>query len=151
MDLARAVMLGAIQCDKDAPVQALERGQDLRRLDRLHEEPVERRRRGPIQHQADVIVARDGGDAEQRLAVRATLPLRQMALVRQEGWAAHAEQRKRGQADVGHRIGAGRRRAFAPVGKTRTDQAQLRDPFLKGVHASPESTFAPRRYPLFAE
>ena len=148
MDLARAMIFGAIQRDEAPPAEALERGEHTRCLDRLHEQRIEGRRRGTVQHLADVVVAGNGGDAEQGLAVRAPLPLRQGALVRQEGRAAHEEQRERGQADVGHRVGAGRQRPFAPVGQTGTDRAQRRDACLKGVHTPPESRFAVRRKPI---
>src|ERR1700759_854691 len=60
-----------------------------RRLDRLDEQLIEGRHWGTIQHLADVIVTGDGGDAEQALAVRASLPRRQGTLMGQERGAAH--------------------------------------------------------------
>src|SRR3954454_9120132 len=99
VDLARAVVFGAIQRDQYPPTAALERGEYLRRLDRLDEQRIEGRRWGAIQHLADVVVAGDGGRVEQTLAVRAALPLRQGALMRQEGRTAHEEERERRQAD----------------------------------------------------
>ena len=117
----------------------------LRCLDRLDEQPIEGRGRGAIQHLADVIVAGDGGNAEQGLAVGASLSLRQDALMRQERRAAHEEQGERRQADVRHRAAVARQRPFAPVGETGTDLAQPGDAFLKGTHTSPESNFAARR------
>jgi hypothetical protein len=87
------------------------------------------------QHLADVVVAGDGGHAEQTLAVRAALPLRQGALMRQEGRTAHEEERERRQADVRHRIAAARLRPFAPVGKIGTDRAQFGNAVFKGTPA----------------
>ena len=46
-DLARAEVLGPIERDWHSPIQALERRQRPGRLDRLHEQPIERRRRAP--------------------------------------------------------------------------------------------------------
>ena len=89
------MVFGAIQRDQGPPAKALERGEHPRRLDRLEEQRIEGRRWGTIQHLADVVVAGDGGDAEQGLAVRASVPLRQGPLVRQERGAAHEEQRER--------------------------------------------------------
>src|SRR3954453_23963340 len=137
VDLARAVVFGAIQRDQYPPTEALERGEYLRRLDRLDEQRIEGRRWGAIQHLADVVVAGDGGRVEQTLAVRAALPLRQGALMRQEGRTAHEEERERRQADVRHRVAAARLRPFAPVGKTGTDRAQLSNMVLEGAHHLP--------------
>jgi hypothetical protein len=145
MDLARAMVFGAIQRDQGLPAEALERGEHARRLDCLGEQPVKGRRWGAIQHLADVVVAGDGGDAEQGLAVRAPLPLRQDALMRQERRAAHEEERERKQADVRHRVGADRQRPFATVGQTGADRAQIGNAVLKDTHTASESWFAARR------
>jgi hypothetical protein len=145
MNLARAVVFGAVQHDQYPPTEALERGQHLRRLDRLDEQRIEGRGRGAIQHLADVIVAGDGGHGEQGLAVRTALPLRQGALMGQERRTAHEEERERGQADIGHRVCAAGQRSFATIGKTGTDRAQFANVFLKGTHTSSESEFAARR------
>ena len=138
-------MLGAVQRDQHAPVQALERRERPGRLDRLEEQPVKRRRRGAIQHPADVVVARDRGHAEQRLAVRPAVALLQRALVRQERRAAHEEKRERRQADIGHREVALARRSLAPVGKTGTDAFQISDQVFKAGHPGSESKVVPRR------
>jgi len=145
MDLARAMVFGAIQRDQGPSAQALERGEHPRRLDCLDEQPIEGRRRGAIQYLADVIVAGDGGDAEQGLAVRAALSLRQDALMRQERRAAHEEQRERRQADIRHRVGADRQRRLATVGQTGADRAQIGNAVLKDTHTASESCFAARR------
>ena len=138
-------MFGAIQPDQYPPIEALERGQHLRRLDRLDEQRIERRRRRAIQHLADMVVAGDGGHAEQGLAVRAALSLRQDALMRQEGRTADEEERECGQPDIRHRVCAAGQRPFAPVGKTSTDRAQPGNAFLNDTHTPPESRFAGRR------
>ena len=90
MNLARAVVFGAVQRDQDIrPPRRWNGVSTFRCLDRLDEQPIEGRGRGAIQHLADVIVAGDGGNAEQGLAVGASLSLRQDALMRQERRAAH--------------------------------------------------------------
>jgi hypothetical protein len=84
MELARAVVFGAIQRDQDPSVETLERRQHPRRLNRLEEQRIEGCRWHTIQHLADIVVAGDGRHGEQGLAVRAALSLREGALVRQE-------------------------------------------------------------------
>src|SRR5664279_928555 len=74
-DLARAVMLGPVQRHWRPPAEALERRQRAGRLDRLEEQPVERRWRRTVQHQADVVVGGDRRHAKQRLAVRPAMAL----------------------------------------------------------------------------
>jgi len=138
------VVFGAIQRDQCPPAEARERREHPRRLDRLDEQPIEGRRCGAIQHLADVIVAGEGGDAEQGLAVRAPLPRRQGPLMGQERRAAHEEQRERRQADVRHRVGAHGQWPFAPVGQTGTDRAQIGNAVFKGTHTASESWFAAR-------
>jgi hypothetical protein len=145
------VVFGAVQCDQYPPAEALEWGEHLRGLDRLDEQRIEGRRRGTIQHLADVVVAGGGGNGEQRLAVRASLSLCQAALIRQERRATHEEQRERGEADIRHRVGADGQRPFAPVGETGTDLPQRGNAFLKGTHASSESRFAARRKAVIVE
>src|SRR5919202_723156 len=97
---------------------------------------------GAIQHLADVVVAGDGGHAEQGLAVRASLPRRQGPLMGQERRAAHEEQRERRQADVRHCVGTDGQRSFATVRQTGTDRTQIGNVVLKGTHTAPESWFA---------
>ena len=150
MDLARAVVLGAIERDQQASVQALERRQRIgggEGLQGVEERSVERRRRGAVQHLSDVVVGRDRRHAEQRLAVRAAVALGQNALMRQERRAAHEEQRERRQADIRHRIGAGGRRSLAPIGKTGADRPQIRYQALQRAHAMGESCAAPASKP----
>ena len=142
MDLARAVVLGAVERDQQAPVQAFEHRQcvgGLELFQGLEVEPVEGARRGTVEHLSDVVVARDRRDAEQRLAVRALMALGQHPLMRQERRAAHEEQREGRKADIRHRIPAGLRRPLAPVGKTGADRPQLRYQRLQQAHATGES------------
>jgi hypothetical protein len=142
MELARAEMLGAVEGDQQPPAQPLERRQRVafgERRQALHEQPVERRRRRPVEHRADVIVARDGGDPEQRLAVRAPVPFGEGALMRQKGGAAHEEQREGRGADIRHGIGALHRRPPALVRKAGADLSQLRYQALQRAHARVES------------
>ncbi len=146
MNLARAVVFGAVQRDQDPSAEALERGEHLRCLDRLDEQPIEGRGRGAIQHLADVIVAGDGGNAEQGLAVGASLSLRQDALMRQERRAAHEEQGERRQADVRHRAAVARQRPFAPVRGDRHRPCSARRCVPQGhSHLPRDPNFAARR------
>src|SRR3954463_13313809 len=91
VDLARTEVLAPGERDRHPPVQAPEWGQRPRRLDGLDEQPVKRRRCSPVQHQTDVVVARDRRDAEQGFAVRPAISLRQRTLMRQERRASHED------------------------------------------------------------
>ena len=137
-DLARAEVLGPIERDWHSPIQALEWRQRPGRLDRLHEQPIERRRRGAVQHQADVVVGGDRRHGEQRLAVRLAEALLQRALMRQERRASHEEDRERRQTDVGHREITVMPRSLALVGKTGADLAQRPDQLRNGAHPALE-------------
>jgi len=59
VDLARTEVLAPVERDRHPPVQTPERCQRPCGLDCLDEQPVERRRCSTVQHQADVVVARD--------------------------------------------------------------------------------------------
>src|SRR5271165_6359437 len=153
-DLARAVVLGPVERDQPPPVQTLERRQGARRLDRLEEQPVERGRRGAVQHQAEVVVGGDRRHPEQRLAVRSAAALRQplprvlaRPLMRQERRASHEEDRKRRQADVRHRLIAVTPRPLAPVRQTGADLAQPCEHLRNGDHLAKESTIESRHKP----
>ena len=147
VDLARAEVLGSVQRDQHPPAQALERRQRPGGLDRLEEQPVERRRRSTVQHQADIVVGRDRRDAEQRLAVRSAMALLQRSLMRQERRACHEEDRERRQADIRHGIVAVTARSGALVRKTGADIAQLPDQLLNRAHPAKESTIESRHKP----
>jgi hypothetical protein len=147
MDLARAEVLAAVERDEHASAQTLERpqrgGGESRQA--APEQPVESRRRHPVEHQPDVIVARNGRDPKQRLAIRAAVPRRQRPLIGQEGGAAHKEQRERRQADIRHRIGARLAWPLAPVRQIGADLPQIRDQALQHTHAALGSWATPRR------
>jgi hypothetical protein len=145
-------MLGSIQRDQHPPIQTLERRQRSRRLDRCHEQPVERRRRSAVQHQADVVVGGDRRHTEQRLAVRPTVPLGQRLLMPEEGRAAHEEDRERRQTDIGQCVVAVAPRAFALVRQTGADIAQRPDHVCNGAHPVLESMIESqhKRKPLHA-
>lgn len=107
-DLARAVILGAVERDEQPPVQAAEgveaaidAGQPV---DRRGEQRMHQRRRGGIEHIADVFVGGQFGDAEQAGGVGAPVARLEPALMRQEGRALHEERREGGHADVGHPV-----------------------------------------------
>jgi hypothetical protein len=108
-DLSRAEMLGSIQCDQHPPTQTLERRQRSRRLDRLHEQPIERRRRGAVQHQADVVV---GGDLQSRgecfCGRRAELPIGRPYVICLGAFA-----RRFAQTDLAVGVGAGWRKSHS--------------------------------------
>ena len=119
MDLARAVILGAVERDQQAPVEPAEHVQaavdvpDL--IDRFSEDRMQQGRRGRVEHVADVIVAGDFGDVEQAGAVGAPMTYLELALVGQERRALHEEHREGSHADVAH--GIGRVDATALVGE----------------------------------
>ena len=146
MDLARAEVLRPVERNQHPPAQALERCQRVGGGDGRHgrhEQPVKRRWSDPVQHQADVVVRRDGRHPEQRLAVRSAVPLRQGPLMRQERWASHEKQRERRQADVSHRIGATVLRSLALVRKTGAHLSQIRYQAFECTHPSGESCVEP--------
>ena len=142
-DLARTEVLGPIERDRYPPVQTLERCQWPRSLDRVHEQAVKCRRRSAVQHQADVVVGGDRRHAEQRLAVRPTVALRQRLLMPKERRASHEEDRERRQTDVRHCVVAVAPRAFALVGQTGADLAQRPDHVCNGAHPALESMIEP--------
>jgi len=109
MDLARAMILGAVKRDQQVTVEPAEHieaavdAPDL--IDGFSEHRMQQVRRGRVEHAADVIVAGDLGDAEQAGAVGAPVACLELALVGQEGRALHEEHREGCHADVAHRIG----------------------------------------------
>ena len=136
-DLARTEVLAPIERDRHPPVKTLERCQWPRCLDRLHEQSVECRRRSAVQHQADVVVGGDRRHAEQRLAVRPTVPLRQRLLMPKERRASHEEDRKRRQTNVRYCVVAVAPRASALVVQTGADFARRPDHVCNGAHPRP--------------
>src|SRR3982751_4409762 len=79
-----------------------------------------------------MVVGRDGGHAEQALAVRRLAAFHQRALVGKEGYALQEEQREGRQADIGHAVG----HLAAPlVGKGRAGRANALQKSLKQLHA----------------
>jgi len=109
MDLARAVILGAVERDQQVTVEPAEHVEaavdapDL--LDGFSEDRMQQSRRGRVEHVSDVIVAGDFGDAEQAGAIGAPLTCLELALVSQEGRALHKEHREGRHADIAHGIG----------------------------------------------
>jgi hypothetical protein len=77
-------VLRPVQRDQRPAAETLEWYKHAFSFDRLEEQRIERRGRGTVEHQADIGVARDGGHAEQGLAVRPALSFLQCPLVRQE-------------------------------------------------------------------
>jgi len=73
-----------VQRHQHPPVQTLEPRQRPGGLDRLEEQPVERRWLRTVQHQTDIVVRGDRRHPEQRLAVRSAMAFLQRALMRQE-------------------------------------------------------------------
>ena len=134
VDLARAEVLAAVQRDQHMSAQALEAGQRPGCLHGAHEQCIERRRRDAVQHQADVVVRGDRGDAEQGLTVRSALSALQGSLMRQERRTSHEEQGERRKTDIGHRVVAVAARSRALVGKTGADRAQLGNQIPDDAH-----------------
>jgi hypothetical protein len=127
MDLARAKVLRPVQRDQRPATEALKRREYAFGLDDFEEQREQRiecRRRCAVEHQADVGIARDGGHAEQGLAVRPALPFLQRPLVRQERRATHEEHRERGQTDVGHAVCPVAARALPLIRQTGADVFQ---------------------------
>src|SRR3954466_895383 len=108
MDLARALILGAVERDQHAPAEPAEHVQtaiDLPDLvDRRRKYRVQQIRRGRIEHVADVVVTGDLGDAEQGGGIGGRLPRLELALMRQKGRALREEDRERRHADVAHEV-----------------------------------------------
>jgi hypothetical protein len=127
------------------PVEAPERVEHALGGDRFGEQRIERPWRGAIQHPADIGIGRDGGHAEQGLAVRPAVSLFQGALMAEEGGASHEEHRERREADIGHRVFAVAARPFAPVRQAGANAFQIGDQGLQGRHGAIESKIAPRR------
>ena len=109
MDLARALILGAVERDQHAPVEPAEHVQaavdvaDL--IDRLREHRMQQHRRDRVEHVSDVIVTGDLGDTEQARAVGVPMACLELPLMGQEGRALHEEHREGRHADVAHGVG----------------------------------------------
>ena len=91
---------------------------------------------------ANVVVARDFGHLEQRLAVRAAAAFEQPALLREKRRALHEENRKRCHADIGHGVVD-----IAPASLVRqpgTDATHRRDERIEPLHAMVESDAPPK-------
>ena len=103
VNLLGAMILGAVQRDQQVPAEAAHRVEAARLLEFGHdvgEHRVEVGRRDGIEHGADLIVTWNLIDAEQCLAVRATLTGLQIPLMRQEGRVLHEKGRERGEREV---------------------------------------------------
>ena len=95
-----------------------------------------------VEQGAYLAVAGDLADAKQCLAVRPALTGLQMPLVRQEGGALHEERGKRGEREIGHRVG--RVLALPPVGQSFAVAAQSREQAILDVHPHVESEIVVR-------
>src|SRR5271163_2934920 len=109
MDLPRTVILAAIQRDQHPPIEPAEHVEaavDLPELlDGFGEHRTQQRRRGRIEHVADVVVGGDFGDTEKAGAVGSAVAFLQLALMRQERRALHEEHREGRHADVADAVG----------------------------------------------
>src|SRR5215203_6006829 len=108
--------------------------------DNVPEQAEEVLRRHRIEQGADVAVGGDLLDAEQGLAVRAAVPLGELALVGQEGGALYDEHREGAQANVGH--GVARIRPGAAVRQRRAAAAQAADQGVENLHEAGGSEIA---------
>jgi hypothetical protein len=139
-----AEVFGAIQRDQHAPAEALEWREDALGFDGLEEQRIERGGWGAVQHQADIGVGWNRGDAKQGLTVRSSAAFFQCALMGQERRASHEEQREGGEADIRRRVSAAPW-PCAPVGQTGAHLTQIGDQALQRVHGAIESAFVLRR------
>jgi hypothetical protein len=120
------------------------RGQAVRSLQfRQHrgKHRMQQRRRDWVQHIADMVVARNPSQSEQALAVRPSVALPQLTLMRQEGRDLHKEHRERGHPDIGDRID--RVHPPALVGERLAALAQAAEKGLEVFHPLVESYPAP--------
>ena len=107
MDLARGEVLRSVERDQHVTAQTPERLEAATRLglrDDLLEQPVEPSWRRAVQHLPDVVVCRDRRHAEQGLAIRPAVALRQRPLIRQKRRALHEEHSESRKPDVCHRV-----------------------------------------------
>src|SRR5260370_19275399 len=112
MKLGRAVIFRAVEGDQHVTAEPAKRSEPaaaLQQVKRRDQWRMKTFRRNPIQHVPNVIIARDFGHPEQRLAIRSPMPrpLRQMPLLGEKRQALHEEHRKRRHADIRHRVLAG--------------------------------------------
>ena len=138
-------MLGSIQRDQHPPAQTPEGVEHALRGDRFEEQWIERRGRRAVQHLANMGVSRNGGHAEQGLAVRPAMPLGQCALMAEERRASHEEHRERREPDVGHGVFAVTAWSFAPVREAGANACQFSDQGLQDRHGGIESKIVPCR------
>src|SRR5260221_879917 len=145
MHLGGAVVFGAVEGNQHVTAQTAERRQAIagfKRPDRGVEHGLESAGRYGFEHCADVVVARDFGHLEQRLAVRAAAAFEQPALLREKRRALHEENRKRCHADIGHGV-----MDIAPASLVRqpgTDATHRRDERIEPLHAMVESDAPPK-------
>jgi len=114
-ELVRTEIFGSVQGDQRAAAKALELFHAAllpQRRNHLIERGLQMRRMNRVEHRPDVIVRRNFRHAEQSMAIGGLASFFERALVGQERLRLHEKQRKRRQADVGHRI-RGRRRPSA--------------------------------------
>src|SRR5258706_4544664 len=128
MKLGREVISRAVEGDQPVMAEPAKRSEPaaaLQQVKRRDQWRMKTFRRNPIQHVPNVIIARDFGHPEQRLAIRSPMPrpLRQMPLMGEKRRALHEEHRKRRHADIRHRVLAAL--TTAPV---RQPRAGLRAP-----------------------
>src|SRR4051812_8607531 len=134
-ELLRAEVFRAVERDQHTAAEPLEGAQPAmpaQHIQGLVEGGLQVRGMHWVEHGADMIVGRDGGHAEQALAVRHLPPFLQRALVGEERLALHEEQRKGRQADIRHAVG---HLAVPLVGKGRAGRANACQKGLKHFHA----------------
>ena len=141
MDLARAMILRAVERDQHMPTETAEDIQPALEppelLDHVGEHRMQQRRRRRVQHVPDMVVARDLRDPEQRRAVRPPMAQIELTLMRQKRRALHEKHRKRRHAEIGHRIA--RVQAPALVRKSGQARAQRIEQGFEQTHPFCES------------
>src|SRR5258706_7978769 len=129
------------------PAKRSEPAAALKQVKRRDQWRMKTFRRNPIQHVPNVIIARDFGHPEQRLAIRSPMPrpLRQMPLMGEKRRALHEEHRKRRHADIRHRVLAVL--SPAPVPPPRAGLPPPPDQTPKRPPPHPQSAAPPFQHP----
>jgi hypothetical protein len=136
----RAEIFGSIERDQRASAEALERlhAASLPQYrNHLIKRGLQMRGMDGIEHRADVIVGRNIRHAEQSVTVGGLASFLQRTLVGKKRLRLHEKQRKRRQANVGHRIHD--ILALPLVGKGAASVAQAANQVVEKLHGNGES------------
>ncbi len=138
-ELLRAEIFGSVEGDQRSAAEALEvfhASPLAQRRNHLIERGLQMRGMNRVEHRTDVVVGRNALHAEQRVAVGGLAPFFERTLIGEKRLGLHEEQRKRRQADVGHRIVS---RALPLVGKGGAGVMQSGQEVVENQHLDLES------------